>query len=43
MLDNLLWSLRMLCIDPRDHLAFPQRQRLEEYQKAIDQRQRPPV
>jgi hypothetical protein len=38
MLDNLLWSLRMLGIDPKDHLAFPQRAKLEAYQQALGQK-----
>jgi hypothetical protein len=38
MLDNLRWSLRMLGINPKDHLAFPQRAKLEAYQQALNQK-----
>jgi hypothetical protein len=36
MLDNLLWSLRMLGIDPKDHLAFPDRRYLEAFQRELN-------
>lgn len=36
LLDNLLWSLRLLGIQPRDHLAFPDRDKLEAYQAALN-------
>ncbi len=41
MLDNLLWSLRMLGVHPKDHLAFPQRTKLEAYQQALKFRPAP--
>jgi hypothetical protein len=41
MLDNLLWSLRLLGIEPRDHLAFPERDKLEAYQQALQRKPAP--